>query len=79
MQLQCFYNLVLASTHILLQRNFNKTTMKVKVLFGISAMLLTTQVTMAQIKKDVVKDYTPYQITNIIIYNEVKMLQIYQS
>ena len=53
--------------------------MKVKVLFGISAMLLTTQVTMAQIKKDVVKDYTPYQITNIIIYNEVKMLQIYQS
>ena len=29
--------------------------MKVKVLFGISAMLLTTQITMAQIK-DVVKN-----------------------
>ena len=31
--------------------------MKVKVLFGISAMLLTTQITMAQIK-DVVKNDT---------------------
>ena len=57
MLLQDVYYLVLAPTHILLHRNFNKTTMKLKVLFGISAMLLTTQITMAQIK-DVVKNDT---------------------